>query len=515
MAVVVAFGCMSYRPQKAYAFAPAAVPIVITLLGLSGIFVTGVYSTSDLFDKMNDFVMSDDEIYNFIEELSKEHLGSTILLTSVRLAFLANYFIDYARSYFNSSGSDTFSEGMIFRDFKELDKRLVPVTVPLSYDWGSYSYSGNKLISYSKSYPEGVEFDAKVWGQITSISPVPFYAFQLYSYQSTYVKIDVVLATSFGLNRDYPFSSLGASGSNNYITLGNVTYMTPTYAKNKGYTLTSGYVVDDSVNVSAVKASILEAETATLKPVQKEAGIYDFTTILDVYDGGLIDGVTLDPDAVIDDPIVVDPEVPITPDLTGIAGALAKILSWLKAIPKTIVGEGSLDFSAFNDIKLSGLFPFCIPFDLINSFKVFNVPPKEPVWTVEFSKTPMVGMPDMVIDMREYNWLFSIGRFFIYISFVIGLIIITRNIIKGDFMIMALLQSILNGFASLLKVIMVVLPTSPFAGLYSISINSDWLGYACYFLPITQILALLQAWGTAILVYYVYMIPMRYIKALN
>jgi len=80
---------------------------------------------------------------------------------------------------------------------------------------------------------------------------------------------------------------------------------------------------------------------------------------------------------------------------------------------------------------------------------------------------------------------------------------------------MALLQSILNGLAALLKVIVLVLPTSPFAGLYSISIDSTWLGYACYFLPITQILALLQAWGLAILIYYAYMIPMRWIKALN
>lgn len=82
-------------------------------------------------------------------------------------------------------------------------------------------------------------------------------------------------------------------------------------------------------------------------------------------------------------------------------------------------------------------------------------------------------------------------------------------------MIMLLLQSILNGLATLLKVIVVILPTSPFTGLYNLTIDSQWLGYASYFLPIPQMISLLQAWGTVILVYYAYMIPMRYIKALN
>lgn len=151
-----------------------------------------------------------------------------------------------------------------------------------------------------------------------------------------------------------------------------------------------------------------------------------YDTVSDVYapDTGLVTG--------LETPTV---DVPVTGDLTGIAKGLSDILSKLKALPTAIstavIGKGTLNFDKFKDIKFSGVFPFCIPFDLINSFKVFNVPPVEPVWVVEFSKTPMVGMPDFVIDMTEYDWLFSIGRFFAYISFVIGLILITRNIIKG------------------------------------------------------------------------------------
>lgn len=82
-------------------------------------------------------------------------------------------------------------------------------------------------------------------------------------------------------------------------------------------------------------------------------------------------------------------------------------------------------------------------------------------------------------------------------------------------MLLTLLQSIIDGFATLLGAIVSILPSSPFSGLQGIAIDSKWLGYACYFLPIPQILSLLQAWGFAVLVYYGYMIPMRWIKALD
>lgn len=82
-------------------------------------------------------------------------------------------------------------------------------------------------------------------------------------------------------------------------------------------------------------------------------------------------------------------------------------------------------------------------------------------------------------------------------------------------MLLVLLQSILDGFAVLLSAIVAILPSSPFQGIYNITIDSDTFGYVCYFLPIPQMVSLLETWGTAVLVYYAYMIPMRWVKAVE
>lgn len=87
-----------------------------------------------------------------------------------------------------------------------------------------------------------------------------------------------------------------------------------------------------------------------------------------------------------------------------------------------------------NDTFLSDLkhlFPFCIPFDLVDCFKLFNA---EPV-------TPRVEFPvhfgiinyehTFVIDLKDFNNVAVVCRSTFLIVYMVGLILATRALIKG------------------------------------------------------------------------------------
>lgn len=80
------------------------------------------------------------------------------------------------------------------------------------------------------------------------------------------------------------------------------------------------------------------------------------------------------------------------------------------------------------DLKM--VFPFCIPFDLIDAIKLFNAPPKAPVFEIPI---PMgdVAHETITIDMEQFESLAQIFRIFMTIMFIMSLILITRQIIKG------------------------------------------------------------------------------------
>lgn len=110
---------------------------------------------------------------------------------------------------------------------------------------------------------------------------------------------------------------------------------------------------------------------------------------------------------------------------------LSKILTAVKSIPAKVIGTGTLDFSGFQNIGLSSVFPFCIPFDLKNALVGFNVTPADPIWEISFEGTFMSAAGTYVLDMTKFEKLFAIVRFFIYGGFVVSLILLTRKIIKG------------------------------------------------------------------------------------
>lgn len=82
-------------------------------------------------------------------------------------------------------------------------------------------------------------------------------------------------------------------------------------------------------------------------------------------------------------------------------------------------------------VDLSKFFPFCIPFDLIHLLNVLDAKPVAPRWELPL-KAPAFGIDyTFVIDMSEFEDLAEIFRYGETLLYVLGLILLTRNIIKG------------------------------------------------------------------------------------
>ena len=88
---------------------------------------------------------------------------------------------------------------------------------------------------------------------------------------------------------------------------------------------------------------------------------------------------------------------------------------------------GQLEF----DFKL--LFPFCVPFDLIDALEVLDAEPVAPAIDVPIPYITEKGMKTHVIkiDLSEYDSIALLLRRMELLLFIVGLILLTRNIIRG------------------------------------------------------------------------------------
>lgn len=92
-------------------------------------------------------------------------------------------------------------------------------------------------------------------------------------------------------------------------------------------------------------------------------------------------------------------------------------------------------------VDLKDVFPFCIPFDLIHLFEVFDAEPEAPVFEIPielkfdnpFTGSSIVDYEDSIkIDLSDYEQPIKVIRIFEVIFFLIGLMLITRShMIKG------------------------------------------------------------------------------------
>lgn len=60
-----------------------------------------------------------------------------------------------------------------------------------------------------------------------------------------------------------------------------------------------------------------------------------------------------------------------------------------------------------------------------------------------------------------------------------------------------------------------VLPMSPFQSFIQNFDDIPFLGYLNYFIPVSQMIAIGQVWLVAVALFYIYMIALRWIRAIN
>lgn len=80
--------------------------------------------------------------------------------------------------------------------------------------------------------------------------------------------------------------------------------------------------------------------------------------------------------------------------------------------------------------------------------------------------------------------------------------------------IIAMFNSIIKGLGLVITFISNLLPTSPFSTI-DLSGIKDYIGYLNYVVPVGKIVQILLVWCTAIGIYYLYLIALRWIKAVE
>lgn len=97
-------------------------------------------------------------------------------------------------------------------------------------------------------------------------------------------------------------------------------------------------------------------------------------------------------------------------------------------LPTTKPGE--ID-SAQPVVDLSKFFPFCIPFDLIHLVQALDANPVAPKWSLKLEPPQFPVEWEVTLDLSQFESLAKIFRTGETLLFVVGLILITRGIIKG------------------------------------------------------------------------------------
>lgn len=124
---------------------------------------------------------------------------------------------------------------------------------------------------------------------------------------------------------------------------------------------------------------------------------------------------------------VVDPDIPVNPDAPIVPD-----------VPVDPVDPGGSDVSGNPDmdsmktpVGITDKFPFCVPFDLIDCVKVWNVQPKKPVFEIPFEVKSLGIKEIIVVDLTVFDSVTSFLRFLILLSYIAFLVVLTRNIVKG------------------------------------------------------------------------------------
>lgn len=130
--------------------------------------------------------------------------------------------------------------------------------------------------------------------------------------------------------------------------------------------------------------------------------------------------------------IAIDDAIPVTlvDTIDGVIIDDSYAKDDAEPIPYVPVNVGELS-TYLPTADLTTIFPFCIPFDLVKLIRIFNKPAFAPKWEINFEKSFFGVDYTFVIDMSKFDSLARIFRLLETALFIFGLIMVTRNLIKG------------------------------------------------------------------------------------
>ena len=115
---------------------------------------------------------------------------------------------------------------------------------------------------------------------------------------------------------------------------------------------------------------------------------------------------------------------------------MAEVGQWIQSLPEKIaeafkkILPQQEDLGSAHPADWNTLLPFCVPFDLIEFLGVLNAEPEAPVIRWRFY-VPRVVDYEIEIDLSVFDGVAQIMRTMELLAFCIGLILLTRNIIRG------------------------------------------------------------------------------------
>lgn len=81
-------------------------------------------------------------------------------------------------------------------------------------------------------------------------------------------------------------------------------------------------------------------------------------------------------------------------------------------------------------VDLHEFFPFCVPYDLVHLIKCFCAEPQTPKFNINI-KLPYIGKIDTCLDLSMFDDAARILRILETIGFILALVLVSRNLIRG------------------------------------------------------------------------------------
>ena len=205
-----------------------------------------------------------------------------------------------------------------------------------------------------------------------------------------------------------------------YITDGRLFYAADFHDIDRtGSFVIDGEIVPTIVNVPYQNISPYELNilyNALAEKLQTQEITFDYTEILDQMNNNADQQLQVSQDQLLEQAQIKD--------------LLEQIKAGQGGTGKTELQESELDIPEVPH-DLTWKFPFCVPFDLIALVGALNATPKDPKWEIPFHIESLGFDESITLDLTTFEPVTVVLRVVTTIAFLLGLIMVTRKMIKG------------------------------------------------------------------------------------